>query len=105
MSKTITPQGLRKFNLIMAALHAVQGVLVIVLSKTFTLPISGSYLSFNKLTQTLEPASKVLFDLSLPALIAGFLFLSSFFHLVIATIYNKKYTSDLKLGMNKLRWI
>lgn len=105
MSKTITPQGLRKFNLVMAALHAVQGVLIVILSKTFTLPISGTYLTFNKATQSLDPATKVLFNLSLPALIAGFLFLSAAFHLIIATVYNKKYSSDLKIGMNKLRWI
>jgi len=62
-------------------------------------------LAFDKLSQSLQPASKVLFDLSLPALIAAFLFISAIFHLVIATVYNKKYNSDLKLGINKLRWI
>lgn len=89
----------------MAALHAAQGFLIVILSKKFTLPISGSYLAFNKATQTLVPGSTVLFNLSLPALIATFLFLSAAFHLIIATIYNKKYISDLKLGINKLRWV
>ena len=105
MSNKITKQGLQKFNLIMGMLHFAQCILILVLSKLFTLPISGSYLEFNASTQNLEPTSKVLFDLSLPMLIALFFFLSAGFHLVIATIYNKDYNKDLSNGMNKLRWV
>lgn len=105
MSKKITTKGLRKFNLIMGALHLVQGVVVLLLSKDFMLPISGSFLKFNVSTQSLEPTTKVLFNISLPILIAVFLFLSATAHFVIATVYNKKYNKDLSLGMNKARWI
>jgi len=104
MSK-ITTKSLRKFNFIMAAFHAVQGVIILLISKTFELPISGSYLTFNQTTRSLEPATTHLFNLSLPLLIALFFFLSATAHLVIATIYNKKYNQDLALGMNKARWI
>ena len=89
----------------MAALHAAQGVAVLLLSRTFSLPISGSYLEFNETTKSLEPATTTLFNLSLPALIAAFFFLSGVAHLVIATRYNKRYVQDLKQGINKLRWI
>lgn len=105
MSTTITPKRLRIYNLVMAVLHAAQGLAIIALSKGFSLPISGSYLAFDKVSQTLQPASKVLFNLSLPGLIAGFLFLSALFHLIIATLYHKRYVQDLTLGLNKLRWI
>lgn len=104
MSKPITPQGLRKFNLIMAALHAAQGFLILYLSKAFTLPVSGNYLKLNPQTITLVPATKTLFNISLPLLIAAFLFISSAAHLIIATVYNKKYNKDLALGINKARW-
>lgn len=104
MSK-ITTKSLRKFNFIMAAFHAVQGVIILLISKTFELPISGSYLAFNQASRTLEPTTTHLFNLSLPLLIALFFFLSATAHLVIATIYNKKYNQDLALGMNKARWI
>lgn len=104
MSK-ITTKSLRKFNFIMAAFHAVQGVIILLVSKTFELPISGSYLAFNQTTRTLEPATTHLFNLSLTLLIALFFFLSATAHLVIATIYNKKYNQDLALGMNKARWV
>jgi len=105
MSKKITLRGLRIFNFIMAGLHGAQGIAVVALSREFTLPISGSFLNFNPATQVLEPATAELFSLSLPILIAGFLFLSSAAHLYIATLYNKSYNQDLKKGINKTRWI
>ncbi len=97
--------GLRKFNLIMAAVHALQGFAILALSKDFSLPVSGSFLSFNQVTRSLEPANTELFNISLPILIVGFLFLSAVAHLVIATVYNKQYNSDLSKGLNKARWI
>ncbi len=74
------------------------------LSRSFRLPISGSYLRFDSATQKLLPASKTLFTLSLPALIVAFFFLSAAAHLFIATIYNKTYNKNLLLGINKTRW-
>lgn len=105
MAKTITFGKLRRLNFIAAGLHFVQGVAVLLLSKSFALPITGSYLAFNSTTKSLEPASTTLFHLDLPWLIALFFFLSAFFHLFIATIYNKRYNQNLKLGINKARWV
>ena len=96
--------GLRKFNFVMAVFHGLQAIAIIVLSKSFSLPISGNYLSFNEQTKALEPAVTNLFTISLPVLIAVFLFLSSAAHLCIATVYNKRYNADLKKGMNRVRW-
>jgi len=86
-------------------MHLVQGIIILILSKMFTLPISGNYLTFNASSQSLEPTTKFLFDLSLPMLIAVFFFLSAAAHLIIATIYNKKYNRNLSLGINKARWV
>lgn len=105
MSKKITSDSLKRLNLIMASLHGIQAVAILLLSKSFNLPISGSFLSFNQTSQSLEPASRELFNLSLPFLIFIFFVLSSVFHLAIATFYNKKYTQNLKQGINKARWI
>lgn len=105
MSNKITTFSLRKFNLIMGFLHLAQGLAILVLSKAFTLPISGSFLAFNKSTQNLQTTYKFLFDLSLPMLIAVFFFLSAAAHFIIATVYNKKYNKNLSLGLNKARWI
>jgi hypothetical protein len=104
MSK-ISQLGLRKFNLLMGFIHLLQGILILILSRSFDLPISGSYLKFNAVSQSLIPTTKILFDLSLPMLIALFFFLSSAAHFFIATIYNKRYNKDLAAGINKVRWI
>lgn len=105
MSKKITVQGLRKFNFIMAALHAAQGFVILALSRTFEIPITGSFLTFDTTSKTLEPATTELFNLSVPWLVALFFFLSAAAHLFIATIYSKRYNADLGRGMNKVRWI
>lgn len=105
MSKKITFKGLRKFNLIMAGLHALQGLAILAISNGFTIPVTNGYLRFNESSQQLEPATTQLFNLPVPWLVAGFFFLSALAHLTIATIYRKKYQKDLKLGINKLRWV
>ena len=105
MSKSITPQRLRKFNFIAGFLHLAQAIAVLALSKDFTLPISGTFLSFHANTQSLEPTTKFLFNLSLPLLIVIFLFLSAAAHFTIATIANRQYFSQLSRGINVARWI
>lgn len=105
MIKKITTRGLRKFNFIMAAFHAVQGVAILALSRSFDIPITGSFLTFDTTSRTLEPATTELFSLSVPLLVALFFFLSAAAHLFIATIYNKSYNADLSRGINKVRWI
>lgn len=105
MSKPITLQGLRKLNIIAATLLGIQGISILVLSKNFSIPISGSYLNFNQATKALEPANAALFSISLPILIAIFLLLSSLALFINATIYRKKYDANLLKGINKSRWI
>jgi hypothetical protein len=103
--KKITPASLKKLNFTAAGLHAVQAVAVIALSKDFAVPVTGSYLTFDRTAQKLLPASKELFTIQLPYLIAGFFVLSALAHLIIATVYNKSYNKNLKLGINRGRWI
>ncbi|MFZ2125667.1 MAG: heliorhodopsin HeR [Candidatus Saccharimonadales bacterium] len=105
MSKKITTGSLKTFNLWMGFFHLVQGIFILILSRSFELPISGSYLKFDAITQSLLPTTKVMFNLSLPLLIAIFFFMSSAAHFIIATVYNKNYNADLKTGLNKLRWV
>ncbi len=102
---SIKPAKLRSFNLIMAVLHAGQGVAVLALSKDFKLPVNVGFLNFEVASQTLIPATKTLFNLPLAWLIAGFLFLSALAHLIIGTVYNKTYNANLEKGINKARWI
>lgn len=103
--KKITKAGLRSFNLKMAGLHAVQAVAILLLSRNFSLPVSVSFLNFDVGSQSLVPASKVLFDLPLALLVVMFLVLSALAHLIIATVYNKSYNKGLNQGINRARWI
>ena len=96
-----TKKSLKRLNLIMAGVHAIQAGLILVLSTSFSLPVIGSYLKLNQSSGNLEPSSKVLFNLSLPVLIAVFLLISSLAHLIIGTCYNKKYNRDLQNGVNR----
>lgn len=105
MSKKLTPRSLRSYNVFAGFLHLVQGIVVLILSKEFLLPISGNFLQFNPASQNLEPASTTLFELSLPWLVAAFFFLSAIAHFSIATFYNKRYVQFLAQGINKARWI
>jgi len=105
MSKQIMPAKLRRLNLIAGFVHLLSGIAIVVISRNFAIPISGNYLAYDTATKTLNPASVTLFNIQLPWLIAIFFFLSAFFHFVIATVYNKQYNANLKLGVNKARWI
>lgn len=104
MSKIITTKSLRRYNLIAGLLHLAQGLAVLVLSKEFLLPISGSFLRFNPASESLETASTTLFDFSLPLLIATFFFMSSAAHFFIVTFYKKQYVKELAQGINRARW-
>jgi hypothetical protein len=105
MVKTISFSKLRTLNLAAGSLHFFQAAAVILLSKAFSLPITGSYLTYDEASKSLQPATTTLFHIQLPWLVAGFFFLSAFFHIVIATSYNRRYNGNLKLGINKARWV
>ena len=109
----LTFKKLRRFNLIMGGLHLIQGVGMILLATTviqkiaeFSPTITQFYLSYNVETQSLETASKALFQLPFGILVGVFLLLSALAHALISipnklnTIYNQ----DLQRGINKFRW-
>lgn len=95
---------LRIYNLVMGIFHAVQGVLMLVLSNDFSLPINTSYLQFDVITQKLLPETEKVFDLQFGPLVASFLFISAIAHLVIAGPAYEWYVKNLKKGMNLARW-
>ncbi len=101
---------LRTFNLIMGALHLVQGIIMLFLATTviqkiaqFKPTITQFFLEFNPLTKSLETSSKDLFELPFGILVASFLLISAAAHGMIY-LSNEKYTNDLKKGINQFRW-
>lgn len=101
---------LNVWNWVMAGLHATQGVAVIVLSQNGLFPVTTNFLTVDTIADagaspTLVPATRFLFDVNLAYLVASFFFMSAIAHLVIATVYRKKYEANLDRGINKARWI
>jgi len=109
MKKKITMPGLRKFNLIMAALHALQALAVFIIADPTkgVQPVTANYLSLkpgSEQNPVLISASTTIGHINLATIVIIFFVLSSLAHLFIATVYRKKYESDLKKGINKVRW-
>jgi len=101
---------LKKFNLIMGLLHLIQAIIMFFLASSviqtiaeFQPSITQNYLSFDTATQSLEPASRVIFDLPFGILVGCFLLVSAIAHGIIV-LNSKTYFSDLEKGINKFRW-
>jgi hypothetical protein len=111
--KIVTYDKLRKYNLVVAGLFALQAIIVLVLSDPIkgVFPVTANFLAEDKLAssssghQVLVSASHRLFDLNVAYLVAAFFILSALAHLIIATWKRKVYENDLKKGINRVRWI
>ena len=97
-------EKLRKLNLYMAFAHGAQAILLLVLSSSFSRTITSNYLTLDEKTESLVSASRGLFDFPFVWGVAAFSLLSMTFHLLIATVWFKKYVAGLKKGINKYRW-
>ncbi|MCF7932442.1 MAG: heliorhodopsin HeR [Acholeplasmataceae bacterium] len=114
MTKEITPQSLRRFNIIMGGVHLFQGLLMIVLGLTvsqfgdFKMRIFQNYLTYVEVGDSgyLDFARAEVFTLPFFALVASFLLISAGAHALISfpKKLNAMYTKDLEKGINKLRW-
>jgi hypothetical protein len=95
---------LRRFNLQMGGLHLVQGLAILLLSTSFALPITTSFLQMSG--ENLVPTPRNLADVPIGPFVASFLFLSAIAHLAVSTRWGfRRYASDLSRGMNRARWI
>lgn len=109
--RKITYRHLHNWNLGLAVLHAAQGLAVLILSKAQTLPILTNYLDVDPLNTraggepVLVPATTTIGEINLAHLIVAFFLMSAVAHLVVATVYRKRYEQDLERGVNKVRWI
>ena len=111
MSTTNKLRSLRKFNFAMAGLHAFQALAVFVLSDSHhgVWAVTTNYLTLSSHSTAAKPelvtATHSLFHLNLAYIVIAFFLLSSTAHLFVATVYRKRYEANLKLGINKVRWV
>ena len=93
-----------RFNLIMGFLHFAQGILMIIFSNDTTYPIFTNFLGFNLESFSLQPESKLLYELRFGPAVAAFLLISAVAHFYLATVGKKKYLENLSKGMNPTRF-
>ena len=89
----------------MGALHALSGVLMVVLGNDFSLSVSTFNLNGPPGTDLTNGTLSETFSVPLAWATALFLFLSAAFHLIIATVGFDFYGSELRRGRNRLRWV
>lgn len=97
-------EGLRRFNLIMGALHLIQGLFMWIVSNDTSYPIFTNFLNFDAATQSLKPLPKLLYELRFGPAVAIFLLLSAVAHFYLATLGKESYFANLKKGMNPIRF-
>lgn len=98
-------QKLRSLNIWAFFLHLTSGILMLILSTNLKVPVTGSFLTFDKVTQSLVPKLDTLFSIRLGFLIAAFLLMSAIAHFLIAWPLNKWYNRNLEKNINIARWV
>ena len=98
--------NLRTWNLGVGGLHLVQGILILVLSSSFAIPIIATVQTGPPGAPGSLDVSKTFFDFNFPIAIALFLFLAAGDHLLMAAPRVRGwYERNLSLGINYARWI
>ena len=95
---------LRVWNLVMAGLHAAQGVLMLVLAEAIPWPVTLTRYDFDPATETIAPITVEWIEVELALLVAGFLFLSAIAHLLVGTLLYRRYVAHLAREINPYRW-
>ncbi len=95
--------GLRRWNLVLSALHAGQGAAILLLASGFAITVTSSYPTGPP--GTAAPAPDSLFDVAIGPAVAVFLFLAAADHLITATFGRTGYEADLRRGINRFRWV
>src|SRR5688572_9803834 len=95
-------KNLRLWHAVAAVLNLAQAVLILVLSNSFSLPVSSNMLTTDSLSadKALVPASRQLFDVRLAWLVASFLVVARLYHLLVATVLNRRYEKVVNSGVN-----
>jgi hypothetical protein len=103
---TATFRRLRLFNGLMVPIHYAQGILMLLLSTDFALPVTTSFLRFDEASEMLVEDPNTIGDLRIAPLVAAFLFISGTAHLLLVLPgINGWYNRNLAKGINYARWI
>lgn len=103
MELDATYRRLRLYNIVMGLLHAAQGVAVLILSNSFSLPVTATFMEGPPGT---PPKLTEWFSVPLGPAVAAFLFISAIAHFLIASpgVFGW-YRANLERSRNYARWI
>lgn len=101
--RAVPSTRLRRYNLGMALLHAIQAVAILALANEFTLPVIGTFLTG---PPGVEPAIEPLFEMSVAWGVAIFLIFSAAAHFIVSMpgVFSW-YVRNLENQRNYARWI
>ena len=94
---------LSRGNTALAVLHAAQAILILVLSTSFSLPVTGAFMTGPP--GSAPPETDTLFHLRLGPLVAAFLLLAALDHAAAAWPLRDRYERALARGVNPYRWL
>jgi hypothetical protein len=101
--------NLFRWNAILAALHLVQGGVILAISfaknPVVTSPVVSTYLRFDQATSHLVTAQRHVWDLPIGPAVALFFLLSAIAHFTMAFPARRWYEAHLARGQNPIRWI
>jgi Heliorhodopsin len=95
--------NLRTWNLGLTVAHALQAVLIVVLSGDFVIEVVSTFPEGPPGTRV--PSAEPLFDVRIGIAIGVFLAMAAIDHFVTATVARGTYERDLRGGINRFRWV
>jgi hypothetical protein len=103
-------RSLRTWNLVLAGLFVVQGIIFVLGSSSRSYPMSANFLTLDPLQtaaqskSVLTPALHHLFDINLMYLVGAVLLVAALMRLLVATRWRSGYESALQARANPYRW-
>jgi hypothetical protein len=102
---------LHRWNRRFAIVHALEGIIIFLFAAAYSIPVIINYLAVDPINSAatghtvLSAATRPLFNVSVPGLIAVFFLVAAFAHGLLATVYRKRYEAELSQGVNTVRWL
>jgi hypothetical protein len=102
---------LYRWNRWLAIVHVVEGIAIFLFGTAYSVPIIANYLAVNPINSAvdnhtvLSAATRPLFNVSIPGLIAIYFLITALGHSLLTTVYRKRYEVALNRGVNLIRWI
>jgi hypothetical protein len=102
---------LHRWNRWFAIAHAVEGIIIFLFAAAYSAPVFVNYLAVDPINSAatghtvLSTATRQLFNVSIPGLIAIFFLVTAFAHALLVTVYRKRYETELSQGINTVRWL